>query len=75
MWTVSPKPRSQSKKKKKKKKNRDLVDQKHNGEVIQKDISKMEWTIEEAEVAARERIVWRHLLSLAVGAVMHDANQ
>ena len=46
-------------------------------EVIQKDIDKMdlEWTVEEAEVAAREQIMWRHLSSQAVSAVMHDAVQ
>ena len=46
-------------------------------EVIQKDINKMDlgWTAEEAEVAARERIMWRHLSSQAVSAVMHDAVQ
>ena len=45
--------------------------------VMQKDISKMNlgWTVEEAEVAAREQIMWRYLSNLAVSAVMHDANQ
>ena len=33
------------------------------------------WTLEEAEVAAREWIVWRHLSSQTVSAVMHDAVQ
>ena len=46
-------------------------------EVIQKDISKldMRWTVEEAEVAAREQIMWRHLSSQVVYAAIYDANQ
>ena len=46
-------------------------------EVIQKDMSKMDfgWTVEEAEVRARERIMWRYLLNQTVSAAMHDANQ
>ena len=44
-------------------------------EIIQKYISKMDlgWTVKEAEVAARERIMWGHLSSQAVSAVMHNA--
>ena len=33
------------------------------------------WTVEETEVAARERIIWRYLSNQAVSAVMHDAHQ
>ena len=42
-----------------------------------KDTSKLEmgWTIEEVEVAARERIMWRHFSSQAANAAMHDAIQ
>ena len=45
--------------------------------IIQKDISKMDlsWTVLEAEVAARKRIMWRYLSNQAVSAVMHDANK
>ena len=41
------------------------------GAVIQKDISKMDlgWTVEEAEVAARERIMLRYLSNQAVSLV------
>ena len=46
-------------------------------ESIQKDISKMElwWTVEKADLAAKEWTMWRHLSSQAVSAVMHDAVQ
>ena len=45
-------------------------------EVIQKDTNKfnMRWAVEEAEVAARKQIMWRHLSSHAANAAMHDAN-
>ena len=32
------------------------------------------WTVEEAEVAARERIMWKDLSNQAISAVMYDAN-
>ena len=33
------------------------------------------WTVEEAEVAARERIMWRYLSNQVISAAMHDVNQ
>ena len=35
----------------------------------------LEWTVEEAEVAAREWIMWRCPSTRVVSAVMHDDNQ
>ena len=39
-------------------------------DVIQKDIAKLDlgWSVEEAEIAAKDRTVWRHLSSQAAGA-------
>ena len=31
------------------------------------------WTLEEAEVAARDRKIWGHFLRQAAGASLHDA--
>ena len=45
-------------------------------EVSQKGIRKLDngLTVEEAEVAAREMIMWRNLSSQGAKAAMHDAN-
>ena len=44
-------------------------------DVIQRDITRLdsEWTVEDAEGAARDRVLWRLLSSQAAGAGMHDA--
>jgi len=46
-------------------------------DVIQRDITKLDfgWFIEEAEVAARDRVMWRQICSQAAGAAMHDADR
>ena len=33
------------------------------------------WSVEEAEVAAQDRSIWKRLTSQAAGAEMHDANR
>ena len=45
-------------------------------DVIQRDLRNLGfgWTIEEAEVAAQDRTVWRILISQAAPADMHDAD-
>ena len=42
-----------------------------------KDINKMDlgWSVEEAEVAAKDRCVWKFLVHQAAGASMHEADR
>ena len=35
----------------------------------------LDWTVEEAEVAVREQIMWMRFSNQAVSAVMHNADQ
>ena len=46
-------------------------------DTINKDINKMDlgWSVEEAEVAAKDRSVWKFLVNQAVGASMHEADR
>ena len=45
-------------------------------DVIQKDLLNigLGWSVEEAEIAAQDRTVWKILTSQAAGAEMHDAD-
>ena len=46
-------------------------------DTINKDINKMDfgWSVEEAEVAAKDRSVWKFLVNQAAGASMHEADR
>ena len=46
-------------------------------DTINKDINKMDWgwSVEEAEVAAKDRSVWKFLVNQAAGASVHEADR
>ena len=51
--------------------------QDHVEDVIQRDLKTLgfDWSVEEAEVATRDRALWRFLVGQAASAEMHDANR